>query len=278
MWAMKTVPKTIGGARVVCFTPIDQRHRHTGNCKQIVGGAVQGPAAGLAICQYARDDAYYLFGCDADWNTVTDTWHQTLDEAKQQAEFEYEGVSDTWQDPPYPPVEVELRRIIDLPWTDIAPIRIGDVPTQLSTPDAYVTIAQNGTPRSRINVYRARADELFAFSEARQWGSYVVIGFGHRAFIVEPENGRTLTIQLGSYFGDFYPSESCLLIASAERLFCVDSDGSLKWESVELGIDGVVVEKVIDGVIDGQGEWDPPGGWRSFRIELASGKPAPQAI
>lgn len=55
-----------------------------------------GPMAGLAICQYPDDDAVYLFGCDADWNNITDTWHQTVDDAKHQAEFEYQGVSDTW--------------------------------------------------------------------------------------------------------------------------------------------------------------------------------------
>jgi hypothetical protein len=49
---------------------------------------------GLAICQ--GDHGFYLFGCDADWQSVTDTWHQTFDEAKGQAEFEYDGVSDTW--------------------------------------------------------------------------------------------------------------------------------------------------------------------------------------
>lgn len=51
--------------------------------------------AGLAICQYEGEDAFYLFGCDPEWRTVTDTWHQTLDGAKSQAEFEYEGVGKT---------------------------------------------------------------------------------------------------------------------------------------------------------------------------------------
>jgi hypothetical protein len=55
-----------------------------------------GQMAGLAICQYAGEEAFYLFGCDADWQNVTDTWHQTLDDAQHQAEFEYEGVSETW--------------------------------------------------------------------------------------------------------------------------------------------------------------------------------------
>ncbi len=27
---------------------------------------------------------------------ITDTWHATLEEALEQAEFEYEGVSKTW--------------------------------------------------------------------------------------------------------------------------------------------------------------------------------------
>ena len=55
-----------------------------------------GPMAGLAICQYDGEDAFYLFSCDSEWRTVTDTWHQTVDEAKNQAEFEYQGVSKTW--------------------------------------------------------------------------------------------------------------------------------------------------------------------------------------
>ena len=34
-----------------------------------------------------------IFGCDEGWNAVTDTWHETLEDAKAQAEFEYEGVN-----------------------------------------------------------------------------------------------------------------------------------------------------------------------------------------
>jgi hypothetical protein len=93
---MKACPEIISNARVICYTPIDQRHQFTGACKQIVHGAVMGPMAGLAIGQYADHKAFYLFGCDSDWQCVTDTWHQTLEEAQQQAEFEYAGVNKTW--------------------------------------------------------------------------------------------------------------------------------------------------------------------------------------
>jgi hypothetical protein len=95
-YLMSNAPEAIGGARVVCYSPIDSRHQFTGNCRQIVAGKLVGPVAGLAICQFPGDDAFYLFGCDADWNCVTDTWHPSLEEAKAQAEFEYAGVSHTW--------------------------------------------------------------------------------------------------------------------------------------------------------------------------------------
>lgn len=93
------IPKEVDGAKVVLYTPIDERHRHTGNCRQMVDGELVGPAARLAICQYETEDSFYLFGCDENWETIADTWHQTLEDAKQQAEFEYEGVSATWQKP-----------------------------------------------------------------------------------------------------------------------------------------------------------------------------------
>jgi hypothetical protein len=89
-------PLTIDGANVICYTPIDERHRHTGNCRHVARGVLQGAAAGLAICQYEGEDGFYLFGCDARWQTITDTLHQTLEEATEQAEYEYEGVSKTW--------------------------------------------------------------------------------------------------------------------------------------------------------------------------------------
>ena len=93
---MTEPPSTVGSAKVICYTFVDGRHTPTGNCEQIVAGVLQGPAQGLAICQYKGEDAFYLFGCDAEWNTVTDTWHETLDDAMDQAEFEYSGVSKTW--------------------------------------------------------------------------------------------------------------------------------------------------------------------------------------
>jgi hypothetical protein len=95
----KPVPETIGGARVIGCSPIDDRHHFTGNTRQIVAGQVIGAMSGVAICQYEGENCFYLFGCDAEWRTTTDTWHQTFEDALRQAEFEYAGVSLTWTYP-----------------------------------------------------------------------------------------------------------------------------------------------------------------------------------
>jgi hypothetical protein len=52
---------------------------------------------GLAICQREGEAAYYLFSCDSEWSTVADSWHETMEDALEQAEFAYEGVSKTWR-------------------------------------------------------------------------------------------------------------------------------------------------------------------------------------
>jgi hypothetical protein len=81
---MKIPPAFIDGARVLEWTPIDKRHQATGRTSHVVDGRRVGPATALAICTYDRDRGFYLFGCDSDWNMVTDTLHHTLKEAKEQ--------------------------------------------------------------------------------------------------------------------------------------------------------------------------------------------------
>lgn len=92
---MNQSPEAPGFDGLVRWSVIDGRHRPTGGCRQIVRGELSGPAAGLAICR-SGDGAFYLYGCDAEWNVVTDTWHETLEGALRQAELEYEGVTATW--------------------------------------------------------------------------------------------------------------------------------------------------------------------------------------
>ena len=88
---METIPNEIDGAKVYYYLKIEKNHRPTGNTKQIVNGELMRPAYGLAICKYDNQIGYYLFGCDENWQSITDTYHNSVEDAMKQGEFEYEG-------------------------------------------------------------------------------------------------------------------------------------------------------------------------------------------
>ena len=94
---MSAVPLFLAGSPVLVWTRLDGRQRTAGNTRHPDGTRLDA-VAGLAICRNPEGD-FYLFGCDAEWNTLTDTWHETLDDALYQAEYDYEGVSETWEWP-----------------------------------------------------------------------------------------------------------------------------------------------------------------------------------
>jgi hypothetical protein len=156
------------------------------------------------------------------------------------------------------------------------PVRVGRVPPGKGTPDVFVIVEENGKPVLRIDVYDL-APERSAFAECIAWKHWIVIGISHHLHLIPLTADNPSTLDLDDYFGHLYPLDHCLLIASGQRLFCVATDGIVKWSSRELGIDGVVVSRVGDGIIDGEGEWDPPGGWKPFRISLDTGSPILQS-
>jgi len=95
---MRITQPQIEGAKVILWTPIDSRHRATGACRHFHDGQLAGNASWLAICRYDEVEACYLFRYHADSDRYSDTFHDSIEEAKQQAEFEYEGVTGTWID------------------------------------------------------------------------------------------------------------------------------------------------------------------------------------
>jgi hypothetical protein len=89
-----SVPLFLAGSPVLMHAMVDRRHGPTGSAAGFMRGEPFLPTA-LAICGDAGG-GFYLFGCDAEWNTVTDTWHQTVEDAMEQAEFEYPGIGERW--------------------------------------------------------------------------------------------------------------------------------------------------------------------------------------
>jgi hypothetical protein len=172
-------------------------------------------------------------------------------------------------------MNVSFRNVIGSPWTEMEPVRVGPVPSGIPTPDVFVIAEENDKPVLRVDVYGV--DHASAFKESIAWKHWIVIGIGHHLYLVPLTADNPSTLDLNGAFGSLYPLDHCLLVASDQRLFCVTTDGIVKWSSPELGIDDVVVSRVWDGIIDGEGEWDPPGGWKPFRITLDSGSPILQS-
>lgn len=87
----------IGGAKILEFVTLTSENKRTGATKHIIGGQEQTDFSGLAICQYEGDDSFYLFYCDSDWKELTDTWHEDIESAKNQASFEFIGLERKWK-------------------------------------------------------------------------------------------------------------------------------------------------------------------------------------
>jgi hypothetical protein len=165
-------------------------------------------------------------------------------------------------------VKAKFQSSIDPCWFDIQPVRLGEVPMPLTTADCFVVIEDGDNPRMRIDIY---GDSHSAFCDVLFWKGFVVIGWDYDVHFVDMESGNAKTISLGSYFGHLYSTESFLLAASGENLFLFDEKAQLQWISNELGIDGVVVNDIDAQFIYGEGEWDPPSGWKPFRVKVDSG-------
>lgn len=91
-----SIPKEIGGLPVVRWSPIDTRHRVTGACRHFdLSKGTEDPVPAI-VAIVGRGPNFYLMRFDNEWQFITDTWHESLDGALAQAEFEYEGISNTW--------------------------------------------------------------------------------------------------------------------------------------------------------------------------------------
>ncbi|MGC4405142.1 hypothetical protein [Methyloversatilis sp. MC4-4] len=165
---------------------------------------------------------------------------------------------------------ITLARTAPASWLRVQTVRAGHVPARLPTPDAYAMVEQAGEPLLKIEVYRAQ-DEGTAFEAAVLWKEFAAVGFGERLYLVSLSSHQVVEFPLDSYFGCLYANGDQLLVASAQRVMAIDVTGEILWQSEELGVDGVVFHEVNQNEIRGAGEWDPPGGWKEFRLSASTG-------
>jgi hypothetical protein len=84
-------------ARLLREVRLGPEHRATGKTRHTrAGEEIQVPAT-LRIVQYDGDPGYYLLYLDTDCRELTDTWHETLDGAMEQASWEFQVKREDWR-------------------------------------------------------------------------------------------------------------------------------------------------------------------------------------
>lgn len=87
-------PKDLGGAQVVAYAIVGRGNARTGNTEQIVAGKSMGSACAMIIAQQPGNPGYYVFASySEEWSAETDTWHDDLESAIEQLDWEYVNLS-----------------------------------------------------------------------------------------------------------------------------------------------------------------------------------------
>ena len=90
-------PELFAEFPLVCWSAIDERHLPTGNCQHLNLSMGERDPVPAFVAITIADDSFYLMRFNAQWEFITDTWHDSVAAAQSQAEFEYSGVSETWR-------------------------------------------------------------------------------------------------------------------------------------------------------------------------------------
>jgi hypothetical protein len=90
------IPKNIGSLEIVFTAIIDDACKHTKNCEHCVDGKVLGKAKWASITKPDDTGLCYLFLCYIG-DVLSDSINESIEDSKSQAEWEYEGISNTWQ-------------------------------------------------------------------------------------------------------------------------------------------------------------------------------------
>jgi hypothetical protein len=175
-------------------------------------------------------------------------------------------------------LHVELLEHLDRRWEGVPMVETGTY--QWLKEPFHIGIFRDGRPVCLVLVHDAPRIEDWRDEFCLQ---DVVLIAGHEcvhriSVAAAPELLSPLNVS--GYFAAFYapddldaPEESFIaLVAGCEYVIRIDSGGNVVWTSDRLGIDGVVLHRMADGRIEGQGEWDPPGGWERFVIDLVTGR------
>jgi hypothetical protein len=111
-----------------------------------------------------------------------------------------------------------------------------------------------------------------SFKEAVILDNTLGVGHEEHFYLFDLATGSFIRpIEFPGYFGRVYVDEKLFYVAGDSELYCLDINGAILWKTSALGIDGVIVNKIDSEFILGAGEWDPPAGWRNFKLNKFTG-------
>jgi hypothetical protein len=84
-------------ASIIQFICLKKHHKLTGKTRHFLGDKELSNPTSLKIIKYPDDPGYYLLYFDENDNELTDTYHDTLSGALEQAEWEFEIKPIEWE-------------------------------------------------------------------------------------------------------------------------------------------------------------------------------------
>lgn len=111
------------------------------------------------------------------------------------------------------------------------------------------------------------------FREVMVVNNILAVGHEEYFYLYDLNTKNSIVIfKVDGYFSHLYLHENIFYIADASGIMAINKAGDILWENHSLAIDGVIINDFDEGKIYGSGEYDPPGGWRDFIIDLATGE------
>ncbi len=83
-------------SRSLRYIRLGPQHLPTGKTRHFLGTSELPSPSELRIVQYTEDPGYYLLYFDETGEELTDTYHDTLSQAMEQAEWEFGVRPDEW--------------------------------------------------------------------------------------------------------------------------------------------------------------------------------------
>lgn len=149
--------------------------------------------------------------------------------------------------------------------------------------DRMLLIRKNGVPVFLLQLYIRADDDGWligsAFSEFLLNATHVAIICGDHFHIFDLVTHSFRSHPLGDYAGHIYSVPDVnsarlherVLVATYGHVLLIDIHAGIVWKSSRCAIDGVVITSIVNDRVLGQGEWDPPGGWKPFQLNFETG-------